>query len=80
MAKARHMMTDWVIEALEYLGGKGTMIEVARCVWERHEPDIRAYKDLLYEWQYELRWAAFFLRRDGKLRKNSPRGVWELAE
>jgi hypothetical protein len=79
MAKARHMMVPWVIEALEKLGGKGTMVEVARSVWERHEPDIRAYPDLLYEWQYELRWAAFFLRRDGKLRKKSPRGLWELG-
>jgi hypothetical protein len=73
------MMTSWVVEGLESLGGSGRMVDVARAVWERHEPDIRAYKDLLYEWQYELRWAAFFLRREGILRRKSPRGVWELA-
>jgi hypothetical protein len=81
MGKGREIMTDWVVDALGQLGGSGTIIEVARRVWDRHEPDIRAAEDLLYEWQYELRWAGDILRRDGILRPsdNSKRGVWELS-
>lgn len=81
MARARETMTEWVVEALDQLGGSGTILEISRRVWDRHEPDIRAAGDLLYEWQYELRWAGDILRRDGVLRPTDevPRGIWELA-
>jgi len=81
MAKAREMMTEWVVKALQQLGGRGTIIEISRVVWEHHESDIRSAGDLLYEWQYELRWAGNILRRDGVLRPTDevPRGIWELA-
>ena len=74
-------MTDWVIEALHQLGGKGNILDIARKFWDHHEPDIRAGGDLLYEWQYELRWAGDMLRKDGILRptEDVPRGIWELA-
>jgi len=82
MAKARKYMTEWVREALSQLGGKASMLEVARRVWEAHEADIRADGNLLYEWQYELRWAASFLRRDGALRpaNQTPKGMLELSK
>jgi hypothetical protein len=75
-------MTDWVIEALKDLGGSASFLDISKHVWEHREQDIRDVENLLYEWQYELRWAAHFLRREGVLRaaKESPRGVWELAE
>jgi hypothetical protein len=81
MARAREMMTEWVVEALQQLGGSGTILDIARRIWVRHEADIRAAGDLLYEWQYELRWAGDILRKDGVLRPTGdvPRGVWELA-
>ena len=81
MARARKIMTAWVVEALQQLGGRGTILDIARRVWECHESDIRAAGDLLYEWQYELRWAGDILRRNAILRptKDVPRGVWELA-
>jgi hypothetical protein len=81
MARAREVMTEWVVEALQQLGGRGTILDISRRVWDRHEPDIRAAGDLLYEWQYELRWAGDILRRDGVLRPTDdvPRGIWELA-
>lgn len=81
MARGREIMTDWIVEALRLLGGRGTILEISRRVWEMHEPEIRAAGDLLYEWQYELRWAGDILRRDGVLRpvEDVPRGIWELA-
>jgi hypothetical protein len=82
MAKARAKMTGWVVDALEELGGSASFLDISKHVWENREVDIREIEDLLYEWQYELRWAAYFLRRDGILRAaaDSPRGVWELTK
>lgn len=81
MAKARKLMTDWVVEALEDLGGRATFLEISKHVWKHREEEIRRIEDLLFEWQYELRWAAHFLRRNGTLRAatESPRGVWQLS-
>ncbi len=81
MAQGRVIMTDWVVEALHQLGGKGNILDIARRVWDHHEPEIRAGGDLLYEWQYELPWAGDMLRKDGILRptEDVPRGIWELA-
>ena len=69
------------MEAIGSLGGGGTVVEVTREVWRRHEKDLREAGDLFYTWQYDIRWAAQALRDDGKLMaaKQAPRGVWALA-
>lgn len=74
-------MTEWVVEVLKRTGGRAYILEIAKAVWELHETDIREGGDLLYEWQYELRWAGDILRRDGVLRpsEDTRRGIWELA-
>lgn len=74
-------MTDWVVEALQQLGGKGKIVAISELVLEKHEADIRADRELLHEWQYELRWAGDILRKNGILKpaSKSSRGVWELA-
>ena len=76
----KHDLQDWVIEALEELGGSGHVVDVSKVVWRRHEPDLRASGDLFYTWQYDIRWAAQVLRDDGRLRtmagrRNAP---WQL--
>jgi hypothetical protein len=82
MAKGRKMMTEWVIEALQKLDGKGTISAISELVWEEHKADIRAGRELLHEWQYELRWAGDILRKNGMLKPASktPRGVWSLSK
>lgn len=72
----RRRMADWVLEALEVLGGSGSTVDVARSVWQSHEEEIRRSEDLLYRWQYEIRWAADILRREGKLVSSHRR--WQL--
>lgn len=74
-------MARWVEEALGENGGRGTVLDVCKIVWEMHGDEIRAAGDLFYSWQYEVRWAADLLRKDGVLASagDSPRGVWELA-
>ena len=75
-------LKTWVIEALETLGGSGTVVQVTREVWERHEHDLRASGDLFYTWQYDIRWAAQQLRDTGALRPANgrrPGTPWVLA-
>jgi hypothetical protein len=69
------------LEALRLLGGRAAILDICKKVWELHADDIRQLGDLLYEWQYEIRWAGDILRREGMLRPAdiSPRGIWELA-
>jgi hypothetical protein len=74
-------LRDWVMEAIDALGGGGTVVEVCREVWNRHESDLEMSGDLFFTWQYDIRWAAQDLRDQGRLMSASeaPRGVWALA-
>ena len=78
----REIMKDWVIEALRTLGGQGDIVDICRIVWEQHEEDIRKSGELLYKWQYEIRWVGTLLRKEGRLLQasQSPKGIWELSE
>jgi hypothetical protein len=71
----------WIVEALTQLGGTGSIIDVCRVVWQRHEADLRASGDLYYTWQYDLRWAATKLRHAGILAEteSKSRHPWRLA-
>ena len=74
-------LQDWVADALLELGGSARLVEVARCIWSRHEPDLKASGNLFFTWQYDMRWAANQLRRKHVMKDAdvSPTGVWELA-
>jgi hypothetical protein len=72
-------LPEWVLEALEELGGSAHAVEVAKVVWRRHEPELRASGDLFYTWQYDLRWAGTTLRKQGFLSENSRGEKWSLA-
>jgi hypothetical protein len=78
----RQDLRAWVLEALNNLGGSGSVVEVSREVWKSHEPDLRSSGNLFYTWQYDIRWAAQVLRDEGKLKGvEGKRGEpWTLAE
>lgn len=73
-------LQGWVAEALRTLGGHGRVVEVAEALWRAHKDELRTSGNLMYTWQYDMRWAANVLRRRHILRsaEASPRGVWEL--
>jgi hypothetical protein len=77
----RNTMKEWVIEALQELGGSGEIVEICKKVWEKHKEEITAYEDLFYKWQYEIRWAGDILRKEGKLvsTRKLRRGIWKLT-
>ena len=81
MSSNRIVMKEWVLSALKSLGGKATIVEVAKVVWKEDRPTIEGSGDMLYTWQYDMRWAADLLRREGHLRptRQVKKGVWELS-
>lgn len=77
----KERLEAWVVEALRSSLGSAKLVTIAKHIWKHHEAELRSSGDLLYTWQYDMRWAANVLRRKGVLRavSISPRGVWELA-
>jgi hypothetical protein len=73
-------LQGWVVNALKYHGGTGTIVQVSKHVWDHHEKELKDSGNLFYTWQYDLRWAANRLRRQKKMRaaEESPLGIWEL--
>lgn len=74
----RSVLRDWLIEALHTLGGSASVLDVSKEVWRSHQDDIENSGDLLYTWQYDLRWAATALRKEGLLAMNERREPWRL--
>lgn len=77
----KHDLQNWVLKALDDLGGSGSVTEVCRAVWNRREQELRESGDLFYTWQYDIRWAAQRLRNDRLLTPVS-RGdrSWRIAK
>lgn len=71
----------WVREALEAMGGRARLVDVARYIWQTHETELSASGDLFFTWQYDMRWAATELRKQDVLKPAAVSGdrVWELS-
>ena len=72
-------LTDWVVEALKANNGEGSILYVAKYIWDHHQNDLHGH-DLFYSWQYDMRWAATELRKKGRLvaADDDRRGKWTL--
>ncbi|HEM62469.1 MAG TPA: hypothetical protein ENO24_09275 [Chloroflexi bacterium] len=77
----RDDLVDWLHDALVASGGRGRIPDLCKVVWDKHARDLEASGELFYTWQYDIRWAAYHLRKAGKLKSHtlSPKGVWELS-
>lgn len=71
----------WVVKALRQLGGAASIVRVCQRVWQMHELELRASGDLFFTWQYDIRWAAQYLRNMGLLVAvdNSRTKDWTLS-
>lgn len=63
------------------LGGSGTILEVCKKFWATYKDRLSPSDDLFYTWQYDIRWAATTLRKEGVMKDTalSSPGVWELV-
>ena len=70
-----------VVGALEFHSGSATIIEVGKYILDNYGEALAKDEDLSITWQYDYRWAASALRKDGVIipAEQSPRGVWELS-
>lgn len=75
-------LLDWVLEALDHLGGEAHLLRIAEKIWALHEFDLRQSGDLFYSWQYDYRWAATRLRHAGLLAPPTTdnAGFWRLTQ
>ena len=62
----KHDLPNWILEALRDLGGRATIVEVAKHIWTHREGELKDSGDLFYTWQYDMRWGAQMLRKKGK--------------
>lgn len=74
-------LQDWLIQSLKAHNGSASIVEVCEYIWANYENDLRRSGDLFFTWQYDIRWAAVRLRKEGVMRAAglSPRGSWELV-
>jgi len=75
-------LDTWVRKAIHDQGNRASIIAVAKHIWANHEADLRSSGDLFFTWQYDMRWAANRLRRQGIMKpvEMSPSGEWELTK
>lgn len=79
MTVTRNDLRVWVFDALKELGGKAWIIDVADHIWTHHENDLKRDRQRLLKWQYEMRWGATQLRKQGIMVKNTTTEPWELT-
>lgn len=77
----REDMKPWIIAGLKAHGGKARVVQVCKYIWDHYEDKIRASGNVLYTWQYDVRWAAQKLRDEGTLRPIDGNRMrpWELV-
>jgi len=79
--KKREILENWIVEALKAHSGRAKVIDVCKHVWGNHEAEIKQSEELLYTWQYDVRWAAQQLRDSGAMKPvyGSKAKPWELT-
>lgn len=80
------ILREHILQALKKLGGRARASEVikemARQLDGKLLPGDTVWRDATKEsaWQNNAKWERFHMTEDGALRRNSPRGIWELGE
>lgn len=76
----KYDLEPWILSALRAFGGSASIPRICEWIWTNHQSDLRNGGDLFYTWQYDIRWSAHRLRRDGRLRAASvlPQGAWQI--
>jgi len=75
-----------ILQALEDLGGSGYVNEVLDCVYKKMK-DFLVPVDLeklpstrQVRWRDTAIWERYYMIKEGLLKSDSPRGIWEISE
>lgn len=75
----REELKPMIVKALEAHNGRAAIYKVSEFIWEKYSSKILDDKRMLYTWQYEMRWAAMALQKDGLIELGKfKKGVWSL--
>ncbi len=86
----RNDLPDLLYSTIKDLGGKASMMDIFRKFWEDYASKIPHNEDMFYTWNYDIRWAATKLRKEGRMKpatskekpkeltQESPKGFWEI--
>jgi hypothetical protein len=75
-----------ILEALEKLGGRGYVDEILEIVYAKMgdrftEDDLqRLHPGGAYRWRNTAQWERLHMIKEGLLRNDSPKGIWEMTE
>lgn len=78
--------TKPILESLVELGGGGKVKEVLEIVYDKMKnrltpADLETVPSGREKrWSNHIKWERFALKREGYLKSDSPRGVWEISE
>ena len=77
----KNILQDWIVEALDEMGGHAKIVDICKKIWVLHEKDLLTMGDLFYTWQYDIRWAANKLKSQERLRydKIKQESIWILT-
>jgi hypothetical protein len=78
--KIRKDLCPWIVEALEAMGGKGTITKVKVFILDHHVNELKDSGNLFFTWNDDIFWAATQLRAQGVLKKAkaTSKNVWAL--
>lgn len=75
-----------ILEALDELGGRAYVDDVLKVVEEKVKPLLNAFdlqklsSGMDVRWRNAVQWVRWTLVKEGMLKPDSPRGVWELSD
>ena len=73
----KELLKKWILDALQD-DGDSTVTEVAKHIWVNQEADLKQAGDLLYTWQYDMRWVAQELQDNHLIVKRKTDRKWAL--
>ena len=74
-------LKDCVVNALKANNGKAKLVQVCKFIWSNYKTELENSGDLFYTWQYDVRWAALNLRKEGIMKSadEQKNNFWELT-
>ena len=83
-ATPTHVYRFLILETLFEMGGKAFSKEVERKIEEKmrqyfRPDDLRPVSSGQIRWRKRLHWCRYFMVKDGLLRDDTPRGIWEIT-
>lgn len=86
----RNELPKILCEILKGFGGRAKMMDVFKEFWRLYGNKMSPSEDIFYTWNYDIRWAATKLRKNGIMRQAkeqentygqdiSSKGIWELV-